>query len=211
MKSGMVAAEAVYERLIAAGEGKSEGLEVSEYGQRLSKSWVYDELRQIRNVHPSFKWGRIAGVIYSALSTFFFKGREPWTFHHKVKDCDTTLKASQCAPINYPKPDGVISFDILTNLQRSGTNHDHDQPSHLVVKPQLADVPSLSIQEYAGPEQRFCPAKVYEFVNDEQGKPRLQINHQNCVHCKTCSIKTPREYIRWQVPPGGQGPKYGAM
>lgn len=110
-------------------------------------------------------------------------------------------------PIEYPKPNGVLTFDLLENLSRTGTNHDHDQPSHLRVKQGKATIPYKSFSEFAGLEERFCPAKVYEFVKDSEGKPVLQINAQNCIHCKTCSIKMVDEYIDWNVPEGGQGPE----
>lgn len=220
MKSGMLAAESIIEAFksqgIETGEGSPLGksIEVTAYESNLKSSWVYDELHSVRNVHPAFKWGRIAGMAYTAFTSFITGGKEPWTFRNteKITDAQRTKKASEMPVIQYPKPDGKISFDLLTNLARSGTNHDHDQPSHLVIKPELKDAPLQSLKEYNGPEQRFCPAKVYEFVTDEQGQSKLQINHQNCLHCKTCDIKTPKEYIKWTVPPsGGQGPKYGAM
>jgi electron-transferring-flavoprotein dehydrogenase len=132
------------------------------------------------------------------------KGREPWTFHHAGRDADATEPAASHKPIAYPKPDGKLSFELLTNLARSGTNHEHDQPSHLRIKPGMESVPSqVSYKTYAGPEGRFCPAKVYEYPEGENGK--LVINAQNCVHCKTCSIKTPREFIKWTVPEAGGG------
>ena len=140
------------------------------------------------------------------------KGKEPWTFAHRQRDADTTLPKAQCKPKEYPKHDGVLTFDLLTNLQRSGTNHDHDQPAHLKIKPDKVDVPSVSYQKYGAPEERFCPAKVYEYIVDEVTKsPKLQINAQNCLHCKCCSIKMPQEYIDWNVPEGGGGPNYSGM
>ena len=180
----------------------------------MEKSWVWEELTQVRNVHPAFHWGLYAGLIYSGLSLKLFGGKEPWTFgNSSAGDHTTTGKAADYEEIEYPKPDGVLTFDILTNLQRSGTNHEGDQPAHLRVRPELAHVPNdVSIKEYAGPEQRFCPAKVYEYApNEDTGEPELVINAQNCVHCKCCSIKMPQEYIKWTVPEGGGGPAYTVM
>jgi electron-transferring-flavoprotein dehydrogenase len=211
MKSGMVAAEAVYEAL---GKEPQEPVEVTAYAKNLEQSWVYTELKGVRNYAPAFKWGLYAGVLYSGISGFILRGMEPWTLskHGKSRDCDATKPAKDFKPIDYPKPDGVLSFDILTNLARSGTNHEGDQPSHLKIKPELKDTPDISISEFAGPEQRFCPAKVYEYIeNDKTKKKELVINAQNCVHCKCCSIKMPKEYINWTVPEGGGGPAYEAM
>mmetsp|Transcript_17625 Transcript_17625/g.27250 ORF Transcript_17625/g.27250 Transcript_17625/m.27250 type:complete len:225 (+) Transcript_17625:226-900(+) len=224
MKSGMVAAEAVYQKLAEESE-ETIGLgselasfathEVTEYQQDLENSWVWKELHQVRNVHPAFKYGLYAGLIYSGLSLKFFNGAEPWTLpgHNGEGDHTTTGKASEYSPIEYPKPDGVLTFDILTNLQRSGVYHEADQPAHLTIKPELADWPAAkSFQEYGGPEGKFCPARVYEWHTDEAtGEPNLVINAQNCVHCKTCDIKTPGNYIKWTVPEGSGGPQYMGM
>ena len=142
------------------------------------------------------------------------KGKEPWTLRNTKRDSEKTKPASEFEPIEYPKPDGKLSFDILTNLARSGTNHE-DQPSHLRIKPEFKDTPhNISFPEYAGPEQRFCPARVYEYTDgseSDDGKPQLVINAQNCVHCKCCSIKMPNEYIEWTVPEGSGGPAYEVM
>jgi electron-transferring-flavoprotein dehydrogenase len=219
MKSGMVAAEAAFEGLFPVGSEEDEdfeavgGQELVNYETNLKNSWVFTELTAFRNYAPSFKWGLYAGVIYSGLSGFILRGMEPWTFSKNdgKLDSEKTMKAADCTPIEYPKPDGKISFDILTNLARSGTNHEGDQPAHLRIKPELADVPNnISIKEYAGPEQRFCPAKVYEYHENDDGELELNINAQNCVHCKCCSIKMPKEYIKWTVPEGG-GPAYSSM
>lgn len=214
MKSGMVAADAVYEHFKTEEVEPVAGKEVKEYEQNLKDSWVYEELNEVRNVHPSMKYGGLLGFMaWSALDAFILKGRVPWTWHNNTADCDKTKKASLCKEIEYPKPDGVLSFDILTNLQRSGTYHDDDQPSHLQIKPHMKAVPSdVSHAEYGAPETRFCPAKVYEYVQKEgEEKPSLVINAQNCLHCKTCDIKTPKNYITWTVPEGGGGPAYESM
>eukprot|EP00924_Labyrinthula_sp_SR-Ha-C_P012760 maker-scaffold_78-snap-gene-0.1-mRNA-1 protein AED:0.01 eAED:0.01 QI:143/1/1/1/1/1/2/42/603 len=206
MKSGIVAAEAIAEHLA----NENEAPEVASYQTKMEESWVWEELKKVRNFAPSFKWGNLAGVAYSGVAAHVLRGHEPWTFTKTTqRDADKTAEknSSYAKEIEYPKPDGVLSFDILENLQRSGTNHDHDQPAHLVIKPELQNIPeNVSLQKYAGPEQRFCPAKVYEYVED-----KLVINAQNCVHCKTCDIKMTDEYIRWTVPEGGGGPAYDLM
>lgn len=146
----------------------------------MEKSWVWEELTQVRNVHPAFHWGLYAGLIYSGLSLKLFGGKEPWTFgNSSAGDHTTTGKAADYEEIEYPKPDGVLTFDILTNLQRSGVYHDDDQPKHLTIKPDLADWPvSKSFQEFGGPEGRFCPAKVYEYVLD--GTPSCPLRTRLC-------------------------------
>ena len=218
MKSGMVAADTIASELLGA-EGGAEaapnGIEVTAYEEELKKTWVYSDLHEVRNVHPSYrKTGSMIGcILYSGVDTLLLRGKAPWTFHCSGNDASRTKPASECKEIIYPKPDGVLSFDLLTNLQRSGTFHEDDQLSHLQVKEDLKHIPeSVSYQKYAAPESRFCPAKVYEYVTDEDGKnPKLVINSQNCLHCKTCSIKSPEEFIRWNVPEGGGGPNYEAM
>lgn len=224
MKSGMLAAEAVYPLLTANGADQTvaalgecpadaPAIEAVHYETALRSSWIADELKQVRNTHAAFHSGVLAGMIHTALSCFITKGAEPWTLSNLKPDADCTLPAKSCSPISYPKPDGKLSFELLTNLQRSGTTHDHDQPAHLRIKPELAHVPStISIKKYAGPEQRFCPAQVYEYTDpDKDGMQQLTINAQNCLHCKACSIKTPHQYIKWTVPEGGGGPAYTVM
>jgi len=221
LKSGMLAAEAVYERL-KDGESVAETGELSEdhvpeeitsYADAVKESWIHDELYQVRNCHQAFsKWGVGGGLLYTGIAAHITKGKEPWTLEHTVKDADCTGEASKFEKIDYPAPDGKLTFDLLTNLQRSGTFHADDQPAHLRIKAQWEEVPQkLSYQVYGGPEQRFCPAGVYEYVKDDEGKPKLVINAQNCVHCKCCSIKMPKEYIDWTVPEGGGGPQYQVM
>eukprot|EP00927_Polykrikos_kofoidii_P048701 TRINITY_DN42928_c0_g1_i1.p1 TRINITY_DN42928_c0_g1~~TRINITY_DN42928_c0_g1_i1.p1 ORF type:complete len:658 (+),score=100.75 TRINITY_DN42928_c0_g1_i1:89-1975(+) len=212
MKTGMLAGEAAAGALLAAGED-SAPLEVAKYEADVRSSWVWKELEVVRNVKPSWHAGMALGLAYSGAS-MMARGKEPWTFRWSKKDSEYTKPAAACQKIEYPKPDGVYTFDILDNLIRSGVNHEHDQPAHLKVKENLSDIPlEVSLPTYDGPEGRFCPAKVYEYVPDEksEGKMRLQINAQNCVHCKCCSIKTPREFINWTVPEGSGGPQYPAM
>ncbi len=206
MKSGMVAAEAVF-AAVAAGRGADEA---TEYPEKLRQSWLWEELYQVRNIKPSFSWGLWAAIAYSALDTYVFRGKAPWTFHHKP-DHSKLKKASECSKIEYPKPDGVISFDKLSSVFISNTNHEEDQPCHLTLKDPTVPI-RINLALYDAPEQRYCPAGVYEIVRDSDGSnPRLQINAQNCVHCKTCDIKDPTQNINWVTPQGGGGPNYPNM
>ena len=205
MKSGIEAAEALFAHLAADGQSGNETLG---YPERLRQSWLWDELHQVRNIRPSFRWGLFGGIAYSALDTFLLKGRAPWTLRHHA-DHSQLKKASECAPIVYPKPDGKISFDRLSSVFISATNHAEEQPCHLRLKD--ASVPiSTNLALYNAPETRYCPAGVYEIVEDGSG-PRMQINAQNCLHCKTCDIKDPTQNIDWAVPEGGGGPNYPNM
>ena len=205
MKSGMTAAEALFEHL----SGESPAGEVSGYRERLEKSWVWDELYKVRNVRPSFRWGMWGGLLYSALETYVLRGRAPWTMHHHA-DHGTLKKANECAKIEYPKPDGKITFDKNSSVYLSGTNHEEDQPVHLQLKDPTVPI-AINLPEYDAPEQRFCPAGVYEIVHENGSDPRLQINAQNCVHCKTCDIKDATQNINWVTPEGGGGPNYPNM
>lgn len=204
MKSGMVCAEAVAAALSSA----TPPAVLDAYPEALKASWVWDELYTVRNVRPSFRWGMWGGIAYSALETYLFRGKAPWTLKHH-EDHKALKKASDCTKIEYPKPDGVITFDKLSSVYLSSTNHEEDQPCHLTLKDKAIPV-SVNLALYDGPEQRFCPAGVYEFV-DEDGSKRLQINAANCVHCKTCDIKDPTQNINWVTPEGGGGPNYSNM
>ncbi|KAJ9063788.1 hypothetical protein DSO57_1037247 [Entomophthora muscae] len=209
MKSGMVAAESIFQALSEESKG---AITLDSYPAALEKSWVYKELYEVRNIRPSFhtKLGLYGGVIYSGIDSLLLKGRVPWTFKHKVPDHAALKPASECTPIDYPKPDGVISFALLDNVSRSGTNHADNQPIHLRLRDPSVPV-ARNLAVFDGPENRFCPAGVYEYVDDEAAGPgakRLQINSQNCVHCKTCDIKDPSQNIDWVVPEGGGGPQY---
>ena len=204
MKSGMLAAEAVFETIL------HERSEAKSYEKKLQNSWLWKELYKVRNIRPSFSKGLYAGMIYSAIDTFIFKGNAPWTFKHhedhlQLKDARLSKK------IDYPKPDNIVSFDRNSSVYLSSTNHEENQPTHL----QLIDsnVPiKINLQKYDSPEQRYCPAGVYEIVHsDNQTSPYLQINAQNCVHCKTCDIKDPTQNIKWVTPEGGGGPNYPNM
>ncbi len=204
MKSGMLAAEAVAEALTAPEPVR----EAVSYPERLKASWVWDELYRVRNIRPSFHGGLWAGLAYSALDVYVFRGRAPWTFSNH-SDHDVLKKASECPVIAYPKPDGVVSFDKLSSVFISNTNHEENQPIHLRLEdPAIPILVNLAL--YDAPEQRYCPAGVYEIV-EEAGAPALRINAQNCLHCKTCDIKDPTQNINWVVPEGSGGPNYPNM
>ncbi|MCK6453673.1 MAG: electron transfer flavoprotein-ubiquinone oxidoreductase [Alphaproteobacteria bacterium] len=204
MKSGMVAAEAVFDAL----KDGSSGGEVATYPERLRRSWLWDELYRVRNVRPGFRWGFAAGMANAAIDTYLLRGKAPWTLHHHADH--TALKpAAACARIDYPRPDGKVSFDRLSSVFISNTNHEENQPPHLKVIDAERWAREVNAV-YDSPEQRYCPAGVYE-VAEEAGKKKLVINAQNCVHCKTCDIKDPAQNINWVVPEGGGGPNYPNM
>jgi len=203
MKSGMMAAEAAF---AALGDGTPGELDA--YPAAYKSSWLWTELKKARNIRPSFRWGLWPGMIYSAIDTYLLGGRAPWTLKHHA-DHTRLRKASEMPRIEYPKPDGEITFDKLSSVFISNTNHEENQPVHLTLKDD--GVPTrVNLADYDGPEARYCPAGVYEFV-EENGRTRLQINAQNCVHCKTCDIKDPTQNIVWVVPEGGGGPNYPNM
>jgi electron-transferring-flavoprotein dehydrogenase len=206
MKSGIICAEQFFAALTTDAPPDV----VESYPEALKASWLWQELRAVRNIRPSFHSGLWVGIAYSAIDTYVLRGRAPWTFKHKA-DHAQLKPASECPPIEYPKPDGVISFDKLSSVFLSSTNHEEDQPIHLrLTNPEVAVATNLAL--YDGPEARYCPAGVYEFVDDAaNGGKRLQINAQNCVHCKTCDIKDPTQNINWTVPEGGGGPNYPNM
>lgn len=206
MKSGMLAAEAAF-AVIAEGR---DGVEAEGYGKALKESWVGRELKRERNIRPAFRWGLWPGIIYSALEAFVFRGLAPWTLRHHT-DHKSLKPAAECRRLDYPSPDGKLTFDILTSVQLSNTNHEESQPVHLQIKDESVPV-AVNLALYDAPEQRYCPAGVYEILHDGEGaRPRLQINAQNCVHCKTCDIKDPTQNINWVVPEGGGGPNYPNM
>jgi electron-transferring-flavoprotein dehydrogenase len=205
MKSGMLAAEAVFEEL----QGGNEYTEAASYQTLFEKSWLFDELKSSRNAGPIMhKLGMFLGSAYTFVDQLF-KGKLPWTLQDPTPDHATLKPANECERIDYPKPDGVISFDKLSSVFLSGTNHEEDQPCHLtLVDP---DIPiNENLPKFDEPAQRYCPAGVYEIVREESG-PRFQINAQNCVHCKTCDIKDPSQNINWVVPEGAGGPTYPNM
>jgi electron-transferring-flavoprotein dehydrogenase len=208
MKSAMLAAEAAFEAISADRSGGR----LESYPKALKSSWIAKELKLVRNVQPAVaRWGGFAGTLYAGLDMWLGQLgiSPPWTLKHRHSDNQTLKRKGEVRRIDYPKPDGVISFDRLSSVFISNTNHEEDQPVHLTLKD--ANLPvCINLAEYDGPEQRYCPAGVYEFV-EEGGEPRLQINAQNCVHCKTCDIKDPRQNINWVVPEGGGGPNYPNM
>lgn len=205
MKSGMLAAEAVFD-MFQSGDPATK--ECSTYQSRFDASWLKQELHAVRNIRPAFHWGTLVGFIYSAIDTILFRGKAPWTFKNH-SDHDRLKKAAECEKIDYPKPDGVLTFDRLSSVFISNTNHEEEQPCHLQLKDPTVPV-RINLKEYDEPAQRYCPAGVYEIVEDANG-PRLQINAQNCVHCKTCDIKDPMQNINWVTPQGGGGPNYSNM
>ncbi len=203
MKSGMLAAEAVAEAL--AGDKPAE---LAAYPEKFRASWLYTELHQERNLRPAFaKFGLYGFLLYSGLDTFVLRGKAPWTLHHAHSDNETLTKAADAPKIEYPKPDGVLTFDRLSSVFISNTNHEENQPVHLKLRDPSRWL-GVNWETYRSPESRYCPAGVYEAVGVEEGNPHLQINAQNCVHCKTCDIKDPTQNIDWSTPEGGGGPVY---
>jgi electron-transferring-flavoprotein dehydrogenase len=202
MKSGMVAAESILGAL------HDYGTECGTYTGALKASWLWPELKAVRNIRPGFRFGLLAGLGIAALETIT-RGKLPYTLKHHA-DHAQTGKAKDYAPIAYPKPDGVITFDRLTSVQLSNTNHEEDQPSHLKLRDPSIPI-GVNLPEFAEPAQRYCPAGVYEIVEDDTGTKTFQINAQNCVHCKTCDIKDPSQNIDWTTPQGGGGPNYPNM
>ncbi len=206
IKSGMMAAEAVAEALAAERSHD----ELTAYPQKFRESWLFEELHKARNFKPWMGKGLLLGTLMVGIDQLILRGKAPWTLHHTA-DHVKLKKAAECTPIDYPKPDGIVSFDRLSSVFLSNTNHEENQPCHLTLKD--PDVPiKVNLALYDAPEQRYCPAGVYEILRDDTGQnPRLQINAQNCVHCKTCDIKDPTQNINWVVPQGGEGPVYPGM
>ena len=207
IKSGALAAEAAFDAL-AAGRSSDE---LAAYPEAFKNSWLYEELYRARNFKPAMSKGLWTGALLFGIDQKLFGGKAPWTLHHSGPDHAKLKKASECQPIDYPKPDGVLTFDRLSSVFLSNTNHEEDQPCHLrLTNPAVAIEVNLAL--YDAPEQRYCPAGVYEIVREADGSnPRLQINAQNCVHCKTCDIKDPTQNITWVAPQGGEGPVYPNM
>ena len=210
MKSAILAAEAVFELLPVEYDEENPGaaLEATVYPERLKQSWLWQELHQVRNIRPAFQKGLWWGLFNAALETYIFRGKAPWTMGHHA-DHEQIGNKNDYPVIEYPKPDGVISFDRSSSVYLSGTYHDDNQPAHLRLRDDSVPV-ALNLEKYDAPEQRYCPAGVYEIV-EVDGNPALQINAQNCVHCKTCDIKDPSQNIHWTVPEGGGGPAYPNM
>jgi electron-transferring-flavoprotein dehydrogenase len=200
IKSAMLAAEAAHDA-VASGRSRDE---LTAYPESFRTSWLHDELYRARNFKPWMAKGLYTGTLMFGVDQVLFRGKAPWTLRHKHADHETLKPKDQATPIQYPKPDGVLTFDRLSSVFISNTNHNEDQPVHLRLKD--AQKPLYNLERYAGPEQRYCPAGVYEFVEQ-----KLQINAQNCVHCKTCDIKDPLQNIVWVAPEGGGGPNYPGM
>ena len=210
MKSGMLAAEAIAAALAAGRTGDV----LSDYADGWRRSWLYDDLYKVRNVKPGLKWGTLRGTAHGGVHMWLndvgLGALVPWTLRHHAPDHATLQPASASVRIDYPKPDGVFTFDRLSSVYLSNTNHEENQPSHLRLRDPAVPV-TVNLARYDGPEARYCPAGVYEFVAPDGGTPRLQINAQNCVHCKTCDIKDPTQNIHWVPPEGGGGPNYVDM
>ncbi|MBN3786625.1 electron transfer flavoprotein-ubiquinone oxidoreductase [Burkholderia sp. Ac-20353] len=205
IKTGMLAADAAFDAVQAGRQSD----ELNAYPDAFKQSWLYNELYRARNFKQWMAKGLYLGTLMVGLEQKVMGGNVPWTLHHKHADHEMLKPASQCAPIEYPKPDGKLTFDRLSSVFISNTNHEENQPAHLTLKD--ANVPvNVNLRTYAGPEGRFCPAAVYEFVKNDDGSDRLVINAQNCVHCKTCDIKDPTQNIVWVTPEGG-GPNYPNM
>ncbi len=206
IKTGALAAEAAFDAL-AAERSRDE---LTAYPQAFEKSWLYEELNKSRNFKQWFKKGRTVATIMTGVEQWLLKGKMPWTIHRTKPDHACLQPAAECARIDYPKPDGKITFDKLSSVFLSNTNHEENQPIHLTLKD--ASVPvGVNLAKYGGPEARYCPAGVYEFIKTDNGEDQLQINAQNCVHCKTCDIKDPTQNIVWVAPQGGEGPVYNGM
>jgi electron-transferring-flavoprotein dehydrogenase len=206
IKTGVLAANAAYDAIVA---GRRHD-ELAAYPAAFERSWLYDELNKSRNFKQWFKKGRSIATFMTGIEQFVLRGHIPWTIHREKPDHVYLKPASECKPIVYPKPDGKLTFDRLSSVFISNTNHSEDQPAHLTLKDDSVPV-QVNLAKYAGPEGRYCPAGVYEFVKDENNNDRLQINASNCVHCKTCDIKDPTQNIVWVTPEGGGGPNYTNM
>jgi electron-transferring-flavoprotein dehydrogenase len=206
IKTGMQAAEAAYEAL----QANRQHDELTAYPEAFEKSWVFKELNKSRNFKAWFKWGLTVATLMNGLEQFTLRGNMPWTIRRNKADHEYLKPAAECSPIDYPKPDGKLTFDRLSSVFISNVAHEEQQPAHLTLKD--ASVPvNINLAKFAGPEARYCPAGVYEFVKNEDNTDRLQINAQNCVHCKTCDIKDPTQNIVWVTPEGGGGPNYAGM
>ncbi len=206
IKTGMLAADAAFDA-VSAERSRDELLT---YPAAFESSWLHDELHRARNFKPYLDKGLVAGAVMWGVDQIVFRGKAPWTLHRTKADHEKLKPAAECAPIDYPKPDNRITFDKLSSVFLSNTNHEENQPAHLTLKQATVPV-QINLARYAGPEQRYCPAGVYEFVKSDDGSDQLQINFQNCVHCKTCDIKDPTQNIVWVVPEGGGGPNYVNM
>ena len=211
MKSGMLAGEAAVAAVLHLRRTGEHGVaDMRAYPEALRASWVWEELHRARNVRPGFRAGLWAGLAHAAVDTYALRGRAPWTLRHGAADHAALLPAAQSRRIAYPKPDGALTFDVATSLARSGTDHAHDQPPHLLVR-DAATARRVNRDAFDGPEGRYCPAGVYEWLDDAAGGQQLRVNAQNCLHCKACDVKDPAQNIKWSPPEGGGGPAYTLM
>lgn len=206
MKSAMVAAESLFPMLQKATES-----ECVDYPNHLKASWLWEDLYKVRNIRPALRMGLWPGIIYSAIDTYVFRGRAPWTLHHKIPDDLSLKKANTCKKIDYPKHDNKVTFDLPSSVYLANVSYDENQPYHLKLKDRHGVPITINYKEYASPETRYCPAGVYEIVFNDKNEPRLFINGGNCIHCKACDIKDPTQNIVWTPSEGGSGPQYGMM
>jgi electron-transferring-flavoprotein dehydrogenase len=207
IKSGIMVAESIFDALANNSEG---GAELASYEQKFKDSWLYDELYRARNFGPALhKFGTFLGAAFTFVDQNIFRGKLPFTWHNTDPDHESLLKSNETNVIEYPKPDGVISFDRTSSVFMSSTNHEEDQPAHLTLKNESIPI-EYNLPNFDEPAQRYCPVGVYEVVM-QNDQPKFQINAQNCVHCKTCDIKDPTQNIVWVVPEGGGGPNYSGM
>ncbi len=211
MKSGMLAGEAAAAAVLHARRIGAQHADMAAYPEALRASWVWAELHRARNIRPGFRAGLWAGLAHAAVDTYLLRGAAPWTLRHGAADHDALRPAAESSRIEYPKPDNVLTFDVATSLARSGTDHAHDQPPHLLVR-DAAVARAVNRDRFDGPEGRYCPAGVYEWLPPAPGDAdkglQLQVNAQNCLHCKACDIKDPAQIIKWSPPEGGGGPAY---
>lgn len=203
MKSGMLAADSIFAKL-----QKNEMTECVDYSEKIKTSWIGQELYRARNIRPAMHYGLHAGLLYAAFDTYILRGLAPWTLHHKLPDHLSLDAAKDSVQLTYPASDNKVTFDLMSSVYLTRSNHDESQPCHLKLKNESIAI-DVNYNIYASPETRYCPAGVYEIVRDEKEKPKLQINAANCVHCKACDIKDPKQNIVWTPPEGGSGPQYG--
>ncbi|SRR5579883_535332 len=206
MKSAMVAAESIFPLL-----QQSSLMESTDYPKNLQASWLWEDLYKVRNIRPALRYGLWPGLVYAAIDTYLFRGRAPWTLHHKIPDHSCLKKANQCKQIAYPKHDNRVTFDLPSSVYLANVTYVEDQPYHLKLKDRHGVPIEINFKEYASPETRYCPAGVYEIVYNDKNEPRLMINGGNCIHCKACDIKDPTQNIRWTPSEGGSGPQYEMM
>lgn len=206
MKSAMVAADSLFPLLQNASDS-----ECLDYPRQLENSWLWEDLYKVRNIRPALRWGLLPGLAYSAIDTYLFRGRAPWTLHHSIPDNLSLKKAKSCKKLAYPKHDNKVTFDLTTSVYLANVQYDENQPYHLKLKDRHGVPIKINFDEFASPETRYCPAGVYEIVYNDKNEPRLHINGGNCIHCKACDIKDPTQNIVWTPSEGGSGPNYVEM